>query len=127
MDCIDDETARLAELVLVLAQPSRETTKIPWSNDQVRSLFCAYGIPFSAWESHFEFRPGYASRMLNSVQKAARGETCKAAVLLGLKIGTIVEPNKDRCAKLSRALGAAAKAERGPMCKPACHQGENRE
>lgn len=108
---MDDEANRLAELSLVLSQPSRESTKTPWTPKQVKELFYAYGIAFSAWETHFEFSPGYSSRMLNVVQKAVRGETHKAAVLLGLKIGTIVESNKERREKMAVVLGTAVKAE----------------
>lgn len=108
---MDAEANRLAELSLVLSRPSRESTKTTWTQKQVKELFYAYGTAFSAWETHFGFSPRTSSRMLNVVQKAERGETHKAAVLLGLKIGTIVEPNKERREKMAVVLGTAVKAE----------------
>lgn len=102
--------SRFAELALVLAVPSRVATNATWAPRFVMELFNRYGIPFTAWEAHFGFGPGCVSRMLNVGPKAVRGETHKAAVLLGLKIGTIVELNKERRDKMAIVLGDAVKS-----------------
>ncbi len=112
-----DEASRLDALIQVLAKPTRESTGTPWTQEKVRSLFVEYDVPYRAWESHFGFRSGWISRMVNGVQQAARGETHKAAVLLGLKIGSILELDSNRRAKMERVIGGAVKADFASLFK----------
>lgn len=108
MDLGNKDLDSLIELARKLATPSREA-KAPLTASQVKALFYQYGIAQSAWEAHFGFNSGSASRMINGSQRASRGESHKLAVLLGLKVGTVLEGDGDRSKKMSAVLGDAVR------------------
>jgi gp16 family phage-associated protein len=105
---------RLTELISALAYPNRESTGTPWTCEQIRNMFFTYGIAFTQWEVHFGFKAGMLSVLLKNLKMPKRGESHKAAVLIGMKVGSIVEPDSGRYEKMVKALGEAVRSELFP-------------
>lgn len=61
---------------------------------QIRERFEARGISIARWAIKHNINPNTVSDLLTGRKKGIRGEAHKAAVLLGLKHGEVLDDNR---------------------------------
>ncbi|WP_320174913.1 DNA-binding protein [Maridesulfovibrio sp.] len=70
---------------------SRDTSKALLTREEARQKLNDKGISVSKWATKNRLNPNTVSDVLNGRKKGVRGEAHKAAVLLGIKHGTIID------------------------------------
>jgi len=59
--------------------------------DEVRKEFARQGVAVNAWAREMGFSPGLVHQVLAGRLRCTRGQSHKVAVMLGLKVGVIVD------------------------------------
>jgi gp16 family phage-associated protein len=62
--------------------------------EEVRKDFARKGLSISKWATRNRLNPNTVSDLLNGRKKGVRGESHRAAVLLGLKDGEIIPESR---------------------------------
>ncbi len=86
------EPRRGARKGRVMNQTNTRRTDIPLTlRESVKDAFAQRGLSISEWARKHNLAPQYVYDLLNGRTNGARGESHRAAVLLGLKEGVIEE------------------------------------
>ena len=92
-------------------QTNTRRTDIPLTlRESVKDAFAERGLSISQWARKHNLAPQYVYDLLNGRTNGARGESHRAAVLLGLKEGVDKK-------EMERELRAAEKGEEAPVCR----------
>lgn len=86
------EAGRGARKGRVMNRTNIRKTDIPLTlRESVKDAFAERGLSISEWARKHDLAPQYVYDLLNGRTNGARGESHRAAVLLGLKEGVIEE------------------------------------